>query len=150
MKWKKFQFRCVLLSTYSKGVSINPSFFIEKCESKMDLVPVLSTENNSKKYDGRIWWEDCSNIVEVNGEAAKGGLKSSDLKNADKVLVKFGTKSKKVFKGIVEFELAQCHADGENLEMSEEIPNKNVKMSSDVQKRKPKSPARKEKQDEKS
>ena len=124
--------------------------FIEHCESKMDLVPVLSAGNDSKKYDGKIWWEDCSNIVEVNGEPAQDGLKNSDLKDGDKVQVKFGTKSKKMFKGIVQFEVPQCHIDEEKLETSQVIPNKKVKVSPDIKKTKPKSPARKEKQDDKS
>jgi len=104
----------------------------------MDLVPVLSTENNSKKYDGRIWWEGWTNIVEVNGE--KGGSKSSDLKNGDKVLVKFGTKSKKMFKGIVEFHWHSVMKMKRSLKT-----NKRWKFLQMFKKE----PARKEKQDEK-
>ena len=70
----------------------------------MDLVPVLSCDNNSKKYDGKIWWEDFSNIVEVNGKPVTEHLTSASLRNGDTVLVKFGSKSKKLFKGIVELQ----------------------------------------------
>jgi len=69
----------------------------------MDFVPGLSEEKSGKKYDGKIRWEDCSNIVEVSGI---DGLSSSALKNGDTVLVKFGTKSKKLFKGTVELNLS--------------------------------------------
>lgn len=70
----------------------------------MDLVPVLSCGNDSKKYDGKIWWEEWSNIVEVNGNPVTENLKSSSLKGGDSVLVKFGSKAKKTFKGIVQLE----------------------------------------------
>ena len=70
----------------------------------MDLVPVLSCNNNSKKYDGNIWWKDFSNIVEVNGKPVTEHLKSASLWNTDTALVKFGSKSKKLFKEIVELQ----------------------------------------------
>ena len=60
----------------------------------MDLVYLLLAENGSKKYDRKIWWKNCGNIVEVNGEPAQDGLKNLDLKNGGKVLVKFGTNPK--------------------------------------------------------
>ena len=76
----------------------------------MDLVPVLSCGNDSKKYDGKVWWKHSSNIVEVNGKAVTEHLKSSSLRNGDKVLVKFGSKSKKLFKGVVELQ-PECDKD---------------------------------------
>ena len=76
----------------------------------MDLVPVLSCDNNSKKYDGKIWWEDFSGIVEVNGKLVTEHLTSASLRNGDTVLAKFRSKSKKLFKGVVELQ-PECDKD---------------------------------------
>ena len=58
--------------------------------------------NNSKRYDDKVWWEEISTIVEVNNKPTDKLLKSEDLKSGDNV-IRFGGKSKKLFKGVVEF-----------------------------------------------
>ena len=35
----------------------------------MELVPIRCQDNNSKKFDDKVWWEDLKTIIEVNGEA---------------------------------------------------------------------------------
>ena len=69
----------------------------------MELVPIRCQDNNSKKFDDKVWWEDLKTIVEVNGEAVDETLQRSVLNDGDRVLVKFGGKTKKLFKGVVEF-----------------------------------------------
>lgn len=59
--------------------------------------------SNSKRYDDKIWWEEVSTIVEVNNKPVDKVLLKSDLKNGDGVVIKFGGKAKKLFKGTVEF-----------------------------------------------
>ena len=98
MEWKKFQLQYLVDTNYKRAIS----FFIPwLVQNTMDLVPVLSCGNNSKKYDNKIWWEDWNNIVEVNGTPVNETMKSS-IKSGDTVLVKFG--AKKLYKGIVELE----------------------------------------------
>ena len=84
----------------------------------------MSEGNSSKKYDGKIWWEDCSNIVEVNGMPTQDGLSTSDLKNGDTVLVKFGTKSKKLLNGTLELNFEPNEKD-----MGQVTPSKRAKLS---------------------
>ena len=69
----------------------------------MELVPVLCEGNDSKRFDGKVWWEEMSTITEVNGKEVDKTLNKSQLQNGDKVVVKFGGKSKKLFKGIIQF-----------------------------------------------
>ena len=84
---------------------------------------------------------------------AQDGLSSSDLKNGDTVLVKFGTKSKKLFNGTVELNFEPNEKD-----MGQVTPSKRAKLSpvsADDKKSRPKSPkrkspGRKERQDDKS
>ena len=118
------------------------------CWSKMDLVPVLSCGNDSKKYDGKVWWEDSNNIVEVNGKPVTEHLKSSSLRNGDNVLVKFGSKSKKLFKGVVELQ-PECdkdklpiHTTSSSLEEDTTISSKKPKLSPPAKKMKVKSPTK--------
>ena len=70
------------------------------CEMK--LVSVICEGNDSKRFDGRVWWEDISTITEVNGKEVDKTLDKSQLQNGDKVVVKFGDKSKKLFKGVID------------------------------------------------
>jgi len=75
----------------------------------MELVPVLCEGNDSKRFDGRMWWEDISTITEVNGKEVNKTLDKSQLQNGDKVVIKFGDKSKKLFKGIIQFPSTDLH-----------------------------------------
>ena len=98
----------------------------------MDLVPVLSCGNNSKKYDNKIWWEDWNNIVEVNGTPVNEAMKSS-IKSGDTVLVKFG--AKKLYKGVVELE-DKVATHGSSQEETSISSSKKLKLSSPVKKSK--------------
>ena len=50
----------------------------------MELVPIRCQDNNSKKFDDKVWWEDLKTIIEVNGEAVNETLQRSALNNGDK------------------------------------------------------------------
>ena len=51
---------------------------------------MLCEGNNSKLFDGRVWWEDVSTITEVNGKEVDKTLDKSQLQNGDNVVIKFG------------------------------------------------------------
>ena len=65
-------------------------------------MPVLCEGNDSKRFDGRVWWEDTSTITMVNGKEVDTALDKSMLQDGDKVVIKFGGKSKKLFKGVIQ------------------------------------------------
>ena len=109
MEWKNSN-SIILLTNSLVLKAKGATYFSFLCCFKMDLVPVLSCDNNSKKYDGKIWWEDFSGIVEVNGKLVTEQLTSASLRNGDTVLVKFRSKSKKLFKGVVELQ-PECDKD---------------------------------------
>ena len=62
--------------------------------TSMDRLPVLCLDNNSPKYDGKVWLELLQDIVEHNGQAVSHPVSLSAFKEGDSVKVKQVSKKK--------------------------------------------------------
>ena len=61
----------------------------------MDRLPVLCLDNNSARYDGKVWLELLANITEHNGQSVSPPLSLSAFNEGDSVKVQRISKGKR-------------------------------------------------------